>query len=833
MPRKTSPLADSKGKTLDKKAKDLLNSGKYKDAIELFKRLLRNSDNSEWRRQLAFCYLQRAKTFAEKGLLKEAQVLWENYRQHAQPPYEAYDQYLFWSVQTQKPDALRATLKQLTARQLDKDYPELATVFGALVLTGNSELAQALPQDSVFCTHLKIAQNALRCYRDQDPAGMDEALKQLPYRSAFRDFRTLLKASVAASTSRTETESLLRKIAATSPYSQAARLLLACTCKGSALAHELLGFNPPQRRLIEEITGLNQQQVEFVKALDKQKTPFSDKIKFNLAARFQSLFGADLAQRFCLATLATYPAGRRDYVKTFGTLDEFEENRLLALNCERDNNYYDAAYYWRQCIKALTQQGGKDYSLKIALILRHMTESQPEPKEQILLLTESLEHDPDDKDCYLQILRHYGQMPDTADGYKQWLDQALDKFPQDIDVLTLATQAATNNKTYKKAIQYASKLLQIDPLNTFAKQIVFSSHLAHARRLIKTKKYHRAEDEIRQAEALRPGKNQTLHTQMMKAFLCFASDDKAKGLQMIAETLSKLNTGPVAAHFQAAIEALLNGLPVATVLRAMPPADAQLLSPQELTRLIELITQYRKEDDKHELISKALNKIKAPLKQSVLRQNYQEDLLLTLCQALDSIRHFELLRHCSKKAHAKWHKPIWRYYRIYSETNDDPSRCKMTDVFGLQHSLEQARRERDQRTAALIGRYLERYYEAHPSRGLDFLEDLFEGEEQDEYDDPLDELFGHLPDEVFIKLDKKLASLAKKTSPERLVQEFNKVAGNNSNILVAMMQEPALFTALLIIKAAGELGIDIDVTVEDVLEYFDIGKPSRSFPFPF
>jgi two-component SAPR family response regulator len=50
--------------------------------------------------------------------------------------------------------------------------------------------------------------------------------------------------------------------------------------------------------------------------------------------------------------------------------------------------------------------------------------------------------------------------------------------------LTQAVKAATNNKTYKKASQYATKILKIDPLNTFAKQTLFSSYLAHARRII-------------------------------------------------------------------------------------------------------------------------------------------------------------------------------------------------------------------------------------------------------------------------------------------------------------------------------------------------------------
>jgi len=75
-------------------------------------------------------------------------------------------------------------------------------------------------------------------------------------------------------------------------------------------------------------------------------------------------------------------------------------------------------------------------------------------------------------------------------------------------------------------------------------------------------------------------------------------------------------------------------------------------------------------------------------------------------------------------------------------------------------------------------------------------------------------------------------SLFKKTSPERLVNELNHMLGNNAAIISAIMQDPDLFTALMLVKAADELKIDIDVTVDDVLQHFDVGKKTASsFPF--
>lgn len=52
---------------------------------------------------------------------------------------------------------------------------------------------------------------------------------------------------------------------------------------------------------------------------------------------------------------------------------------------------------------------------------------------------------------------------------------------------------------------------------------------------------------------------------------------------------------------------------------------------------------------------------------------------------------------------------------------------------------------------------------------------------------------------------------------------------------MAIMQEPELFSVLMLLNAANKLGIDTGVSVDEVLDYFDIdsGSTSRAFPFPF
>lgn len=804
----------------------LLKSAKYKQAGKLFKELLKDSEKQEWQEKLAYCYVQRALDFSKKGMYKEALVLWENHVQYAQPPYAAYQHSIIWQMLAEKQDDFHASLRGLSAQQLDKQYPELAAVLGLLILTKQPELAQYIAQDSVFEAHLAIAQTALQAFQNKNDEQLQCSLKQLPYRSAFRDLRSLLKAILAMSDSLEQAQSLLGKISTNSVYYQAARLLSVFTQEGAAL--EPLDYQ--QRRLIVELKCFNKTQMEFIEHYCRLQDKLSDKVQFNLVIQYRSLLGREFTQKFCQQLLPRYPAGKKDFNKHFPEVSEFEEHRVNALICEQDNNLYDAGYYWGQCINNLKEEKA-DNNLKIALILRHMAKAEPNDEDRMEMLIDSLDFDADDRNTYLQIIKSYSQQTTTANAYKKWLNKTLERFPLDIEVLTLAVKLATANQTYKKASQYASKILKVDPLNSFARQALFTAHKAQARKLMREKKYALVEKEIKQAEKLKLGKSYQQQIQLMQALLCFADQDKQLGQKTITAALDSLATEPVSIHFYAATEALLNGLPVATLLRDLPTAKECLLSEQELITLTELLQQFASETDDKECLQKALDKIKAPLKKSITDQLYAEPVILNLCKALDSVGHFELLRHCAKTAQLKWKQPVWVYYRIYADHNGETDNYSYLEVNRLQNAHEQASKDKDYVTAMLVDGLLEGHFASHPQPDLSFFDELLGlGEQEDEQGDPLEELFAHLPDGVLIELNKTAEGLVQKLTPEKLTKSLMKQIGNDETLLYAVMQNPDIFSALMLIKAADKLQIDIDVNVHDVIDIFGItDKPT--FPF--
>jgi len=491
--------------------------------------------------------------------------------------------------------------------------------------------------------------------------------------------------------------------------------------------------------------------------LVNQKDCLSEKIKFNCAIQYRELFGLNLAQAYCRAMLITYPAGQRDFNKHFGGIDDFEQFRLKALKSEVDRDYDSAEYYWKQGIALLKKQGGSA-AFKIALIMRHVATYQQTPKETVQWIVDSLNHDPDDRESYLKILQYYEYQQQQADVYKQWLDKAIKAFPNDIDMLVLVIKASLANKAFKKATQYAQAILKIDPVNTFAKQVLFTSHLSHARKLVKTKKFHLVDKEIQQAEKLNIGKRYQTQAQLVRGFFIWVAEDKKQGLQQIADAVQKMNDGSVCAHFGIVMEALLMGLTLSPILKDLPPpAKNHLLSEQETVRLVQLAQQYHSDDkDNQAVLHKAVEKVKAIIKQSIKQQDYSEETLLMLCQCLDNIGHFELLRYCSKIALSRWIKPIWVFYKIYAEANGQAGQCSNFDIIKLKYQLEEAHKQSDERTAMLIAKFLEQYYKAHnPLAGGFFDDDFDDDDESDQLDASSIDLFAHLPQDIFNKIEKR------------------------------------------------------------------------------
>jgi len=807
--------------SLEQQATSQLKAKHYKEAINLYKQLRDISDDKKWSQQLAYCYLQRATSFAERGMYREALLLWDNYIQFAESPEEALDLYICWQIQAQDGHKIQTALKQLSVQQIDQQFPELAVLLGCLILTEKPEFKRYLPQDSIFIAHLKIAQVALQAYLDNDQQQLNEVLKQIPYRSAFRDFRTLLN---AAQNYPQSIEQALTKISESSPYYQAFSLLHCCTFEGARLVQQLGKYSYSQAREIAEIKGFNNHQQQLIESLVQHRGDISDQVKFNALIQYQPLWPTGVAEDICKAMLIHYPEGHKDFKKHFNALSSFNENRLKALASENKNNNIEAEAYWRQCVEAL-QYENTDNNLKIALILRHMATLQDDIELCNQLMIESLDYDADDLASYQHILHYFKQNDLDRAEYQQWLQLGLEHFPQSTELLTLAVQQEIENRQYKKISEYALQIISLDPLNRFAKDILFSSYLDLARKLIQNKDYQNVEHYINQAEDLKLGQKHQAQVQLIRGLYYYADQDKEEGLALITESLAKIHKDPVNRCLQAAMEALLTALPVTNILEEIETAENYLLSEQQLNQVIQQLNFYAKDFDHQLLLLKALDRISPALTNSLSQKNYDEPLLIELSETLEKINAFELLQHCAKLAAERWDTVIWQYYHIYSELKGMADKCSSAQINRLEKIREQAINDKDERTKVLIDVFIEQYYQAHSETSTGLVDSLFtlnSEEGEDAYIDPTEQLFKHIPEDELLKVMDKSDELMMETTPEQLVEDLTQDSDKNEHILIAMMQDPDLFSALIVIKAAISLEIDIKLSINDVLGFFNV-----------
>ncbi|MDT8407501.1 MAG: hypothetical protein RQ715_09665, partial [Methylococcales bacterium] len=726
-------------------AEQALAAGNHKQAIELYKTLLKLADRDEWREALAASYLVRAQTLAEKTLLKEAVVFYENYLKWTTTAPELQDRYCLWLLACGQQAKALDTVKALTAEQLDKALPELAVWLGFFLVSGQAEWIDSLPDDSALKSHWQQVSEALQAHRQGDQAGFRAKLKSLPYRSAFRDLKTLL---LAVDSPPDQALTLLAKIPEHSPYHSLTPALVMLFSQGLALVKASAQVSEAQRCVISQAKGLNKMQLKLLNRLSQQHAQLDNaKVRFNLLIEHRELFADDRVREGCQSLLPDYPAGLQLFLKTFAHNDHAEQLRLKALLAEHNDAFFEAHRDWRILVDHWLNNSHQnpDQTKQAALVLRHVAEAFDDEIMGIELLIESLEVDPDDAPSYHKILEFWAKLPDWKN-YHLWLKKALAQFPERTDFLIRAVKSAQRRKAFKLATRYAKQLLTLDPINTLARENLFNSHLAHALKLLNGNKYHLVETELNAAAAIPVAKTLRPQVELLHAALWYFTDSNAQGIEQFVQTLQTLNPDPTSAQWQAVIESTRLDLPMAPISRLLPDCKKHELSEASLQHLTALIERYRQQLPDSTLIDKALDTIKPSLKHSMKGLHYREQTLLDWCELLERLERYDLIKPCASATRGIWDSPIWAYYRILPELQGKPKSLGFTLIWRLQTALDEARQTGDSRAEAKLTRLLETQRPPEPLP-LTPMDDPFEPEELDETElnpDIVTDLFGHL-----------------------------------------------------------------------------------------
>ena len=478
---------------LASQAEEALRREKFKDAIELFKQLVKREARPGWRDALADAYLGRAKALAAKGLFKEAEIVLGNAAPHGtikEPLFLLHC--LIRQGEFQK--ALAHALKYVDAAPV-RDGPELAELTAALYLANPVALTASEYDQSTRATFVaaaRAARDALNAWIAGDPAdAIDPLLARIPLSSPFRGARLIVKALLCASDDPAKARRLLDGVAAGSPFAPL-RLAVEAALPGepSELVNRWRDAGAAQQSFaIDMAAGSAAGAQTLARLLEAERG--GPAALFGFLLKQAAHLPPTTTRSACLNLLPRLPDRIGQFEKAFGVLPNVEKGRILALAAEAKGRWRSAEQHWRAVAAQFEQQGSRDARLSAGVVFRHladlaskeeMVEGEGYHSEPVTYyLKKSLGADPDYLPALIQLidlLRKNGQE-------KEWralAEQAARRFPDESAILLRAIESAAAGKAYKKAAAFAHKLLALDPINRPARQRMIDLQIAHARK---------------------------------------------------------------------------------------------------------------------------------------------------------------------------------------------------------------------------------------------------------------------------------------------------------------------------------------------------------------
>jgi tetratricopeptide (TPR) repeat protein len=693
----------------------LLSGQRYREAIEVYKQLLKRETRSDWREALAKAYLGRARDLAGKGMYQEAAALWEN---RANLCGESGEQalYLDWLLQAGQYAKAAKVFSQIGNALKDSETAQrLEGRLAIQLLADRGEIAKALPQDSALLRQQGVVREAVSAYSRGDEAAADALLKQIPFRSPYKDLRHLLKALLVLETDPRAAAELLDRVPSTSPFAHLAGLVKIGTLEGEPLYQALAGLDGPQQEFVAMLTGLDKTTLKLVGELKGLAERQDIQGLFHTLLANVRVLDRALVQRFCSALLPHVPRGIGGYEKAFGSLSRFERERIAALAAEVHRDLDEALSHWHTCADLVLGQEadkaiGQDDRLRAALIFRHMVELAERHGRDLTAptflewLTQSLELDPDDKPSHLKLIGRYKSMPEKSGQkpYYRWVETAVSRFPEDSEVLLQATEAAVARRSFKKAAGYAQRLLRLDPINSTARRVLIQAHLSHARKLIAAGRFDLARQEFSEAAGLEREGMRSGVVQMGWGMMETLAGRAQEGDALIEQGLQLAGSG-VLAHFKLAVESLRLKLSpqrqkaFQECLRENAKAGA---GKSEVLALIGLVNGYLAEDVKG--LDKVLGVLVAPLT-AAAQESYSEEEMRAICDGWQRAGHHRLLETYATAALKRWKQsPVFVYYQVFARAKGASYRVSASDGDHLEQAYEDAQAQHDTRTARLI-----------------------------------------------------------------------------------------------------------------------------------
>ncbi|MDP2832124.1 MAG: tetratricopeptide repeat protein [Pseudomonadota bacterium] len=792
-PKKPPSPHDMDSATLAARAEAELVLSRHKEAIELYKELLKRERRPVWVDGLAACYAGRAHGLAAKGMFQEALVLWRNRRQLCGKPL-VEGPYLTWLMQAGE----RGEAVRLLA---DSSLPEAAraeleTRLAATLLTLPQDTPLPdLPADSALLRHRPAALAALQAYGQGDFAALGECLQAIPFRSPYRDLKPLLKAlalltadpAAAAEVATEVATEVIARLPADGPFERLAAALRCAVLPAGRWLPALRDLDENGRQLVLDLKGCPDPLRPLLLDLAKSGDQPNPGQFFDLLVRHRRALPDGLAANFCRQLLPHAANRLKPHADAFGALPEVERSHLAALAAEARGERGPAMPHWQRMAELLG--GNPARRRQAALIwlrlsgidLAALGEAGALHPEALVCLERSVDLDPDQRDPQLRLiaeLRHAGELQQA----RARLDQALPRFPKDAELLLEAVQVALAGKAFKKAVGLAKQVLELDPINPKVRRLIGQAHFSHARKLIKAKNGPSARKELDAAAEWLRGSEDGATLNLLRAL---AGDDPASAA--IRDAVADLG-GALLGGFHLALEAGRLGLDAADLLTRGEVDLAATPAPATVAALARTLEAARDMDKtlRDTTLRNALHPLRPALRRAATGR-YAEAEQRLICEAWLRRKESELLRLYADAALKHWpQRPIFVYFKAMAQYADMPYNMPERMRYDLERAADAALAQGDRRTFQRI-------------------QDLLHPIESDEFypeDDVgfVDRLMGNDPGAMFEMLlrmggEEALFNLARQAMGKREFDTLRKELGGNdkefARALVEMMAQQA------------------------------------------
>ena len=707
---------------LAERAAEALRQERFKEATELFKLAIRQDPRPEWKESLADAYSGRARTMAAKKMFKEAAMVLENtiaadgtvrdprlyvtclIRDGQQPKAAAYLLRSFGSGGV-LPTTERAVLEDLAAALLVA-VPQLP------------ETPRAAPSQPSRWRELAMAsREALLAWVNGASAEeMDRQLNRISLRSAFRPVRLLLKCLTAIPRDDDRTRHLLESIhprSAFYPFRQAVEAAVFGERVLDAYGWERL--TPVQQAFVAETRGLPVAASQFLARLS-EAAQGGPAVLFGYLTKQADLPQAEVRSA-CLNLLPQIPDRLPQFEKTFGPLSDLERHRVKALAAEARNDWETAEQCWLAAAAAIAAgSADRQAMLSQGVIYRHLAhlaDKHPEIEGEdfsvdpvIFYLQRCYAVDPEHVPTLLELIGRYRKESLLKDWHRL-VDEAVQRFPDDSQVLLQATDSAVARKAYKKAAGFARRLLKIDAINPGVRRQMIELQVAHARKQMRSKRPDLAAKELSAAAEWERSDAPSALLRIARGLVSPQTADKAQAEAWLREGV-ELAGGGVAGWFQALLEAEFMNAAVGDAgwlrqelvrARETPPTK------QAVMAIVAAVGRPEAGENKR-VVAGLLLGMRAWLLQAAAF-DWSDAEFQALAETLARFDAFDLLQDYARAARQRDPaNPAWRFHDIVARTKGNADRLSMAETDDLIEMAQAAGRREDFQAVKRIERFL-------------------------------------------------------------------------------------------------------------------------------